>query len=66
VGSYVALFFRDLLGKRAYRLLPPRAMPDVWSPGDKVDDCVAWYYGWINVQTPNRVDPPTTTVSPTH
>jgi hypothetical protein len=52
-GSHVALFYRDLLGKRAYRLLPPRAMPDVWSPGDPVDQWVAWYFGWIHVQVPN-------------
>jgi len=58
-GQHVALFYQDLLGKRAYRLLPPRAMPDVWSPGDKVDEWVAWYFGWINLQIPNRDDPPT-------
>jgi hypothetical protein len=62
-GSHFALFYRDLLGKRAYRLLPPHAMPDVWSPGDKVDAWAAWYFGWIDVQIPNRDDPPMTTPS---
>lgn len=56
-GQHVTVFFQDLLGKRAYRLLPPRAMPDVWSPGEKVDEWVAWYFGWINLQIPTRDEP---------
>jgi len=48
----VSTFFQDIVGKRAYRLTHPRAAPDVWTPGDKVDPWVSWYFGHVGLQVP--------------
>ena len=45
-------FYQDIVGKRAYRLTYPRAAPDVWNPGDKVEPWVSWYFGHLHLQVP--------------
>lgn len=47
-----ALFFQDIVGKRAYRLVPPSSAPDVWTPGDPVAPWVSWYFGHLHMDTP--------------
>lgn len=48
----LTVFFQAIVGRRAYRLCPPRAEPDVWTPGDKVEPWVSWYFGHIGLQVP--------------
>jgi len=48
----VSVFFQAITGRRAYRLCPPRAEPDVWAPGDKVEPWVSWYFGHLGLQVP--------------
>jgi hypothetical protein len=46
----IALLYQDTLSNNAYRLLPPRAKPDIWKPGDRAQQWVTWYFGWLGVQ----------------
>ncbi len=46
----IAVFYQDTLSNTAYRLLPPRAKPDVWRPGMVAEQWVTWYFGWIGVK----------------
>ncbi len=48
----LSLFFQTIVGRRAYRLCPPRAELDVWTPGDKVEPWVSWYFGHLGLQVP--------------
>jgi hypothetical protein len=49
----LSIFYQDIGGKRAYRLTHLRAAPDVWTPGDKVEPWVSWYFSQIGLQVPN-------------
>lgn len=51
-GNHVALFYQDVLTTRAYRVLPPRAKTEVWTPGEKAIEWVQWYFGWIGSPIP--------------
>lgn len=46
----IAVFYQDTLSNTAFRLLPPKAKPDVWKPGDPVSEWVPWYFGWIGLR----------------
>lgn len=48
----VSMFFQDIVGRRAYRLTFPRSAPDIWTPGDKVEQWVSWYFGHIGLKVP--------------
>ena len=48
----LAIFFQDIAGRRAYRLSPPRAAPDMWTPGQAVHVWVSWYFGLVGIQVP--------------
>jgi len=50
----VSMFFQDIVGRRAYRLTFPRSAPDIWTPGDKVEQWVSWYFGQVGLQVPSK------------
>jgi hypothetical protein len=50
----LALFYQDIVGKRAFRLVPPRSAPDVWTPGDPVAPWVSWYFGHLRLEVPGQ------------
>jgi hypothetical protein len=52
----VSIFYQDIVGKRAYRLTFPRSAPDMWTPGDKVEQWVSWYFGHIGLQVPTQAN----------
>jgi hypothetical protein len=61
------MFFEDIVGRRYYRLTPPRSDPDVWTPGERVEEWATWYISYrskwlyprtdvrhVHISDPNR------------